>query len=192
MSKHAKNFIGAVFNNPDDAQTQVEAMILQDFPMDQISILHQAGGQGDDFLGIAYTNEKQRFKVWGTQGALWGSLGGLLASATGLFLLPGIGPVLIAGPLIDVITGAAVGAGLMSAGAAVTHLSIALHRLGIADDKLQILHLVIDIIDRVDGLGSKAAYLKQLMHDKLIEHHQYIIENGQDMPEIRNWRWTTN
>ncbi|PCJ87432.1 MAG: hypothetical protein COA54_06000 [Thiotrichaceae bacterium] len=143
MSKHTKNFIGAVFNNPDDAQTQVEAMILQDFPMDQISILYHAGGQGDDFLGIAYTNEKERFKVWGTKGALWGSLAGLVAGATGLFLLPGIGPVFIAGPLIDIIVGAATGAGLMSAGVAATHLSIALRRLGIPEDKLAILHQAI-------------------------------------------------
>jgi len=140
MTRHSKNFVGAVFAKPDNAHAIVEEMIKHDFPMDQVSILHKAGGYGDDFLGIAYTNEKERFKVWGTQGALWGSLGGLLAGATGLLLLPGIGPVLIAGPLIDAIAGAAVGAGLMTTGAAVTHLTIALHRLGIPEDKLNILH----------------------------------------------------
>ncbi len=50
-------------------------------------------------------------------------------------------------------------------------------------------HLVEDVVDRVDGLGSKGAYLKQLMHDRLIEHKQYITEHGEDMPEIRNWKW---
>lgn len=140
MQAEPGNFVGATFSKPDDAHVLVEELIEQDFPMDQVSVLHKAGGEGDDFLGIAYTNEKERFRVWGVQGALWGSLGGLLAGAAGLLVLPGIGPVLIAGPLIDAIAGAAIGAGLMSAGAAVTHLTIGLRRAGIPEDKLATLH----------------------------------------------------
>ena len=124
MTKKAEHFVGAVFDNPDNAHAVVEEMIKHDFPMDQVSILHKAGGQGDDVLGIAYTDEKERFKVWGAEGALWGSLGGLLAGAAGLFLLPGIGPVFIAGPLINVLAGGTIGAGLMTTGAAATHLTI--------------------------------------------------------------------
>jgi len=140
MNKQINHFVGAVFDNPDNAHATVEEMIKHNFPMDQVSVLHRAGGVGDDFLGIIYSGEKERFKVWGTQGALWGSLGGLLAGAAGLLLLPGIGPVLVAGPLIDAIIGAAVGAGLMTAGAAATHLTIALRRIGIPEEKLNVLH----------------------------------------------------
>jgi xylulose-5-phosphate/fructose-6-phosphate phosphoketolase len=50
-------------------------------------------------------------------------------------------------------------------------------------------HLVMDVIDRTPQLGGTAAYLKQEMHDKLVEHKNYIRENGMDMPEVRNWKW---
>jgi xylulose-5-phosphate/fructose-6-phosphate phosphoketolase len=50
-------------------------------------------------------------------------------------------------------------------------------------------HLVADVIDRVPQLGPRAAYAKQAIRDKLIEHTQYIAEHGEDMPEILNWRW---
>ena len=46
-----------------------------------------------------------------------------------------------------------------------------------------------DVIDRLPHLGSKGAYLKQRMQDKLIEHKQYIDKHGEDLPEIRNWKW---
>ena len=51
-------------------------------------------------------------------------------------------------------------------------------------------HLVADVIDRVSALGSRAVYAKQVIRDKLIEHKQYIAKHGQDLPEIRNWKWS--
>ena len=50
-------------------------------------------------------------------------------------------------------------------------------------------HLVADVLDRVPKLSSVAAYGKQAIRDKLIEHTQYITEHGDDMPEIRDWKW---
>jgi xylulose-5-phosphate/fructose-6-phosphate phosphoketolase len=51
-------------------------------------------------------------------------------------------------------------------------------------------HLAMDVIDRVEQLGPSAAYLKQELFEKLVEHKRYIAEHGQDLPELRNWRWS--
>ena len=51
-------------------------------------------------------------------------------------------------------------------------------------------HLVAAVIDRVPALGPRAAHVQQAMRDKLIEHKQYIARHGEDMPEIRDWRWS--
>ena len=52
-------------------------------------------------------------------------------------------------------------------------------------------HLVMDIIDRVPQASVKGIALRQQLKEKLIEHRKYINKFGQDMPEIRNWRWGT-
>jgi xylulose-5-phosphate/fructose-6-phosphate phosphoketolase len=59
-------------------------------------------------------------------------------------------------------------------------------------NRLDRFHLVSDVIDRVPALGPRAAYAQQAIRDKLIEHKQYIARYGEDMPEVRNWRWTAN
>jgi xylulose-5-phosphate/fructose-6-phosphate phosphoketolase len=50
-------------------------------------------------------------------------------------------------------------------------------------------HLFGDVIDRLPQLGSRAAYAKQAISDKLLEHKQYIAKYGDDMPEITDWQW---
>jgi xylulose-5-phosphate/fructose-6-phosphate phosphoketolase len=50
-------------------------------------------------------------------------------------------------------------------------------------------HLVQDVVNRIPGLGENGNKLRQMMINKLAEHKQYIDKYGQDMPEIRNWKW---
>jgi xylulose-5-phosphate/fructose-6-phosphate phosphoketolase len=50
-------------------------------------------------------------------------------------------------------------------------------------------HLVSDVINRLPSLGSRAAYVKQMIRDELIAHEQYIREHRDDMPEITGWRF---
>jgi xylulose-5-phosphate/fructose-6-phosphate phosphoketolase len=50
-------------------------------------------------------------------------------------------------------------------------------------------HLVDDVIDRVPSLGASAAYAKQELRDQLIVHKEHIARYGDDLPQIRDWKW---
>ena len=59
-------------------------------------------------------------------------------------------------------------------------------------NELDRFHLVMDAIDRLPQTGDAGRYVKQQLQDTLIAHKQYINQHGQDMPEIRDWRWGAN
>ncbi|HFD78837.1 MAG TPA: phosphoketolase family protein [Gammaproteobacteria bacterium] len=50
-------------------------------------------------------------------------------------------------------------------------------------------HLVADVVERVPQLRQRAAYVRQKVRDKLIDHRNYVREYGEDMPEVRDWQW---
>jgi len=56
-------------------------------------------------------------------------------------------------------------------------------------NELDRFHLALDVIDRVPRLRSVGAHVKEALKDKLIEHKIYIQEHGDDIPEIKNWKW---
>jgi xylulose-5-phosphate/fructose-6-phosphate phosphoketolase len=56
-------------------------------------------------------------------------------------------------------------------------------------NRLDRFHLAMDVIERVPGLGPKAAHVKQHLRDKLIDHRNYVDRHGEDMPEIQSWGW---
>jgi xylulose-5-phosphate/fructose-6-phosphate phosphoketolase len=50
-------------------------------------------------------------------------------------------------------------------------------------------HLVMEVVDRVPKLGYRAGYLRQLMRGKLTDHKRFIVQRGEDLPEVRDWMW---
>ena len=56
-------------------------------------------------------------------------------------------------------------------------------------NELDRFHLAIEAIERVPGLKEKAAHVVETLRGKLDEHHRYVREHGEDMPEVRNWTW---
>jgi xylulose-5-phosphate/fructose-6-phosphate phosphoketolase len=52
-------------------------------------------------------------------------------------------------------------------------------------------HLAADAIDRVPRLGNRAGHVQQMLRDMLVKHRRYIEKYGEDLPEIRDWRWAS-
>ncbi len=148
----------AVYDDEAKAQLTIEQLRDKGVALDMLSVLGQVHPSGDDVLGIYYTGMGSRVQAWAKQGALWGSLWGVLAGAAALFVMPAVGPVFAAGPIVEAIVaalgggvagaavGGAVGGAGMAGAAALTHLASVMHRMGIPQDQLDHLHQAI-----VDG-----------------------------------------
>src|SRR3989440_310053 len=50
-------------------------------------------------------------------------------------------------------------------------------------------HLAGDVLDRVERLRNVSGHFKQFLRDKLLEHRDYVTSHGEDMPEVRDWKW---
>ena len=141
---HKRRLIVAILRDQKRAQQVVEELIEKDFPMDSLSVLGRAGSSGDDLLGISYNSIGDKMKSWGAMGAFWGGLWGLLSGAAGMFILPGLGAIVAAGPIVEAIagaiSGAAVGGGTMAGAAAISELAVAIHQMGVPEEKLHQLH----------------------------------------------------
>jgi hypothetical protein len=119
-----KNVTVAVFRTHGDAETAVKELQHAGFDMTRLSIVG-ADFQMDEHV-VGYYNIGDRMKAWGRAGAFWGGVWGILFGAAFL-VVPGIGPVLVGGPLVAAIIAAlesavvvggvsAIGAGLLSLG----------------------------------------------------------------------------
>ena len=94
-----------VFSQENAARTALDRLNEQGFPLDLVSLLGRGSSSGDDALGIYYPRVGQRMRGWGAMGAFWGGLWGLIGGAAGMFLAPGLGPVLAAGPVVEAMRG---------------------------------------------------------------------------------------
>lgn len=138
----------AVYDDQPGARRVVERLIDKDFPMDWISVLGKAESSGDDVLGIYYADAGERMKAWAAHGAAWGGLWGLLAAAGGMFVVPGVGTLMLLGPIVELFVAGLAGAGLaggaMAGAAALSEITLALHRMGVPEDRLHELHQAIE------------------------------------------------
>ena len=91
-----RNLTVAIYETHDQAEQAVKELQKSGFDMKQLSIVGK-GYETENHV-IGYYNAGDRMKHWGKFGAFWGGIWGLLFGAA-FFLIPGIGPVLVAGPI---------------------------------------------------------------------------------------------
>ena len=125
MIMSEKNVVVATFNAHTEAEAAVKELQKSDFPMKKLSIIGKDYHTEEHVVG--YYNTGDRMKYWGKLGAFWGGIWGLLFGAA-FFAVPGIGPILVGGPLVTWIIGALEGAavvgGLSALGAALFSIGI--------------------------------------------------------------------
>lgn len=105
MNKH--NSVVACYKTHAEAETAINELERSHFDMKKLSIVGRDYHTDEHVIG--YYNAGERIKYWGKTGAFWGGIWGLLFGSA-FFLVPGFGPLLIAGPLVGWIVGAMEGA----------------------------------------------------------------------------------
>lgn len=114
-----------IYNTHTEAEEGVKKLEKAGFDMKKLSIVGRDYHSEEQVVG--YYNTGDRMKAWGKMGAFWGGLWGILFGAA-FFVIPGIGPIVVAGPLVSALVGALEGAvvvgGLSALGAGLVGIGI--------------------------------------------------------------------
>jgi uncharacterized membrane protein len=154
------NSVVAIYETHSQAEEAVKELQRSGFDMKKMSIVGRDYHTDEQVVG--YYNTGDRMKHWGKLGAFWGGIWGMLFGAA-FFAIPGIGPVLVAGPLVAWIVGAlegavvvgglsALGAGLYSIG--IPKDSVVKYELALKSDKFLVL---------AHGTAAEVAKAKDIM-----------------------------
>jgi hypothetical protein len=128
MSKY--NTAVAIYKSHTEAEAAVKELQRAGFDMQKLSIIGRDYHTDEHVVG--YYNTEDRMKYWGKQGAFWGGIWGWLFGSA-FFFIPGIGPLLFAGPVVGWIVGALEGAVIMGG---ISALSAGLYSVGIPKNSI--------------------------------------------------------
>lgn len=166
-----KNSVVGVFDSHVKAEDAVKALERSGFSMKQLSIIGKDYHTEEHVVG--YYNAGDRMAYWGKLGAFWGGLWGVLFGAA-FFWVPGIGAVLVGGPLVSAIVGAlegaavvgglsAIGAGLYSIG--IPRDSVLRYETALRSDKyLLVAHGTMEEVGRARDVMDQAKALETAIH----------------------------
>ena len=127
---NANNAVVAIYKSHTEAEAAVKELQHSAFDMKKLSIVGR--DQHTDEHVVGYYNAGDRMKYWGKMGAFWGGVWGLLFGSA-FFLIPGVGPLLVAGPLVGWIVGALEGAVVVGG---LSAIGAGLYSLGIPKDSI--------------------------------------------------------
>ena len=125
---HPVPVMTALYDTHEQAEAAVRKLQQNGFDMRQLSIVGRDYHSEENVVG--YYNTGDRMKKWGGNGAFWGSIWGMLMGSA-FVLIPGAGPLLLAGPLVGLLVGALEGAVVVGG---VSALGAALVSLGVPDN----------------------------------------------------------
>jgi uncharacterized membrane protein len=125
-----QNSVVGIYKTHTEAEASVKELQKSGFDMKKLSVVGK-DYQTDEHV-VGYYNTGDRMKVWGKTGAFWGGLWGLLFGSA-FFWIPGLGPILVAGPLVSWIVGALEGAVVVGG---LSALGAALYSLGLPKDSV--------------------------------------------------------
>jgi uncharacterized membrane protein len=171
MPNISQNMAVAIYPTHQEAETAVKKLQSSGFDMRKLSIV------GKDYQTeqhvVGFYNMGDRMKAWGRLGAFWGGMWGLLFGAA-FFLIPGIGPVLMAGPLVAAIVsaleGAAVVGGLSALGGALVSVGIPRDSAVAYETELEVGKFLLIVHGTQEDISRARALLELTNHQGMAEH----------------------
>jgi uncharacterized membrane protein len=166
------NAVVAIYDTHEKAESAVKE--LQEAGVDMKSLSIAARDTHTDEHVVGYYNAGDRMKYWGKVGAFWGGFWGLLFGAAA-FSIPGIGPILVAGPLVAWIVGAlegavvvggvsAIGAGLVSIG--IPKDSVLKYEVALKTDKyLLVVHGSVEAVEKAKNIIEGTEHCYYAVHE---------------------------
>jgi uncharacterized membrane protein len=166
------NSIVAIYPSHTAAEAAIKELQQSGFDMKKLSIVGRDEHTDEHVIG--YYNAGDRMKYWGKLGAFWGGFWGLLFGS-GFFLIPGIGPLLVAGPLVSWIVGALEGAVVVGG---LSAIGAGLYSLGIPKDSILRYETALKTgkyVLIVHGSMDETTHAKEILNctkPETLEHHQ--------------------
>jgi len=179
------NSVVAVYHTHAKAEEAVKELERSGFDMQKLSIVGRDYHTDEHVIG--YYNIGDRMKYWGTQGAFWGGIWGLLFGSA-LFWIPGLGPLLVAGPLVGWIVGGLEGAVLVGG---VTAIGAALSSIGIPENSILQYETALKsgkFVIIAHGTTEEVKHAREIIRstqpDTLEDHHLESVSKESTLVEV--------